>query len=137
LFELTPDKDWKKSALKGAWGQGKSGGCSNHKNTWMQNPLFRLEVGQADLVKIIVDVQDDIKSAVGYYLWATADGNAVGKLIAASNFLQGSKNLSVSKDWQLEPGKYLIMPATFEPNKFGSFTVVILAEKVNCKITAI
>jgi len=137
LYELTPANDWKKTSLKGAWVQGKCGGCSNHKNTWMQNPLYRLEVPQADLFKIIVDVHDDIKSAAGYYLWATADGNAVGKLIAASNFLQGSKNLSVSKDWQLEPGRYLIMPATFEPNKFGSFTVVVLSEKVNCKITAI
>jgi len=125
----------KKVSTKGSWVKGKAGGCSNYQNTWMQNPYFRLEINQADFVKIMVDVLDDIKSAVGYYLFNTADGNTPGKMIAASSFLTGSKNLSVSKEWDLEPGKYLIMPSTFDPEKYGSFNVVILSDKVTCKIT--
>jgi len=135
LYELTPANDWKKVSAKGAWTGNKCGGCSNNKNTWMQNPMFRLDVTKPDLIKIVIDVHDDIKSAAGYYLWTTTDGTTVGKMIAASTFLQASKNLSVSKDWPLEPGTYLVMPATFEPNKLGSFTLMALAGKEQCKLT--
>jgi len=137
LQELTPANDWKKAIAKGAWVSGKSGGCGNNKSTFLQNPLFRIDLSQADTVKIVLEVNDNIKSAAGYYLWSTTDGKTPVKQIGASNFLQSPKNLTVSKDWQLETDKYLIMPATFEPNKLGTFTVSAYSVKDDCKLTPI
>jgi len=137
LYEVTPVNDWMKNVLKGAWTENRAGGCSNHKNSWKQNPLYRLELTQPDLIKIVLEVHDDIQSAAGYYLFNSEDGFALGNFISVSKFLPFNKFLYVSKDWPLEVGQYIIMPATFEPNKFGSFTIMVLSSKDLCKITAL
>jgi len=127
LYELTSENDWKKVSLNGRWSPGKDGGCSNNKNTWMNNPYYLLELHQKSTVKVVVDVLI-LKSAIGYYLWTTDDGKKVVKMIGASTFVQGLKNVSVSKDWELDPGKYIVIPTTFEPNLHSDFVITAYSE---------
>jgi len=134
LYELTPDVDWKKTSLEGLWAAGKDGGCSNNKATWMQNPTFCLDVEQQSGVKLIVDAVDGLQTAIGYYVFTTKDGKKVVKMVNASPFVQGAKNVTVAKDWDFEPGKYLVMVATFEPNRHGAFTLTALADQP-CKLS--
>jgi len=103
----------------------------------MHNPLYLIELTQHDVIKINLDVDDNVKSAARYYLWTTLDGVTPGKLLGASNFLLYNKNYSISKDWELDPGRYLIMPATFEPNKLGSFKLMAFSVKETCKLSAL
>jgi len=125
FYELTPDLDWKKQQVQGEWAPGKDGGCSNNKSTWMQNPTYCLAVNRKATLKVVVDVAAP-KSAIGYYVFTTKDGKQV--LNGSSSFVQGSKNVTVAKDWDLEPGKYLLMPATFEPKLHGSFVLTVYSE---------
>jgi len=128
LYELTPDFDWKKTSIKGQWTAGRDGGCSNNRDTWTQNPTFCLDVKRKSGVKLIVDVLEGIQTGVGYYVFETQDGKKESKLVGGSTFVQGSKNLSVAKDWDLEPAKYLVRVATFDPNHHASFILTALSD---------
>uniref|UniRef100_A0A6B2KYH0 Calpain catalytic domain-containing protein n=1 Tax=Arcella intermedia TaxID=1963864 RepID=A0A6B2KYH0_9EUKA len=128
FFLLTPQNDWAVQKASGAWGPGKDGGCSNNKATWMQNPQFLLQVDQKVSAKVVLEVNGP-KSAVGFYLFTSNDGVKVVKMVGASAFMQGQKLVSVVKDYDLEPGKYILLAATFDPAKHSNFDVIVYADK--------
>jgi len=111
------------------------GGCGNFKATWMQNPTFCLTVEQKSTVKLVVEAES-IQSAIGYYLFTTQDGKKVLKMMSASPFVQGTKNVSVEKDWELVPGKYLVMPTTFESKRHGNFVLTSYTDH-SCNLTPV
>jgi len=137
LYEITPNLDWKKVTIEGSWSPGQDGGCSNNKDTWMQNPTFALELREKSTVKIVLDVVD-VKTPIGYYVFQSKDGKKVSKMIGPSSFAQvgALKHVSTVKDWELEAGKHLVMPATFEAKHHANFVLSVYSETV-CKLSLV
>jgi len=135
LFELNEKTDWQKSSISGKWAPGTDGGCSNNKNTWMQNPMFKVEVIEKSNIRIMLD-SEKVASAVGYYVFSTKDGKKPFELIGKSPFTkpQGAHTIS-AENWPMEPASYLIMPATFDQKNHGNFVVNVYSDHKVCKLS--
>jgi len=123
LYELTPSNDWKALSMDSKWGPGRDGGCSNNQATWMSNPQFSLVVGEKSFLKIVLDVAEEAKCAVGFYVFATKDGKKPSAVNTISPFVQPNnlQHIIVTKDVELDAGTYIIMPATYVPNNHARF----------------
>jgi len=134
LIEMTEETDWQKSSISGKWITGQSGGCSNNVNTWMQNPMFKLEVGEKSIVKIVLNAE--VPAAAGYYLFSTKD-DKVNELIGKSTFAKPQAGHAISTgNWTLEPATYFVLPATFNPDVQGSFVIDFYSDHKVCTLSS-
>jgi len=138
LYELTPENDWKVISADGAWTPGSDGGCSNNKTTWLNNPKLKLEIGVKSNIKIVLDAPEKVHSAIGFYVFgAPTGGKVVGDLVGMSEFTKSVRleHVVVSKDFELNAGHYVVMPATFEPAHHTSFALSIYSDHEQCKLS--
>ncbi|KAJ7374387.1 hypothetical protein OS493_007489 [Desmophyllum pertusum] len=114
--------NWEGRTEKGAWIRGSSaGGCRNFLNTFASNPQFRVDLQDCD------DDEDD-KCSLTVALMQTKRR----KLKAEEGKPMLTIGFSIYKitDEDLkDPGSYIIIPTTFEPNHTGEFLVRIFSEK--------
>jgi len=136
FYEITPDLDWKYVTVSGQWKPGKDGGCSNH-SSFKQNPHFLITCDQHQNVRVVLETDRDV--AIGFYMFTTKDGRETNDSLPSSPFLSGLSlgKCSTFKDYDLQPGKYILRPTTFAPSVHDNFTVQVLGEKVPCKISEI
>jgi len=101
----------------------------------MENPKFLLTVDQKQYLKIILETPEN--NAVGFYVFNTKDGHKTEDMAFVSPFVSGQTLGLVTsfKDIELDAGRYIVMPATFNPNIHVNFTLHVLADKKACRLT--
>jgi len=122
------EQEMKENSISGKWDEDHSGGCTNHP-TWRDNPQYLLTVSHD--VKAILTVEQKIVGdadplTIGLYVFNSPKGYPVlnPKDLAAKPRFSNVPKTSVEID--LQAGKnYILMPATFEPNKFSEFKVSV------------
>uniref|UniRef100_A0A8C4HIH6 Calpain 9 n=1 Tax=Dicentrarchus labrax TaxID=13489 RepID=A0A8C4HIH6_DICLA len=158
ICNMTPDdltentkRHWEVSMFEGSWIRGSTaGGCRNFIDTFWTNPQFMLQLEDTD------DDDDDVCSVVialmqknrrklrkegldmetiGFAVYKAPDEvDHLGKDFFRYN---GSKARSrtyinmreVSERFTLPPGKYLLVPTTFQPHHEADFLIRIFSEK--------
>jgi hypothetical protein len=111
---------WHTVAHKGEWKAGLNGGCVNNRDTFKQNPLYKLTL-KAKTVFYVVLAQEG-KSGIGFQLFRN---KALTMTAGASPF---SPNPSNSLRYEVEAGEYFLLVSTFNAGENGPFTVSVAAD---------
>ncbi|XP_040892989.1 calpain-9 isoform X2 [Toxotes jaculatrix] len=158
ICNMTPDslsddtkRHWEVSMFEGNWIRGSTaGGCRNYIDTFWTNPQFKLELEDAD------DDDDDVCSVVialmqknrrklrkegldletiGFAVYEAPDdedhqGKDFFRYHASKARSKTYINMrEVSERFTLPPGKYLLVPTTFQPHHEADFLIRIFSEK--------
>ena len=140
-------------AVHGSWKAGvNAGGCTNHKKTtFATNPQYKVTIKDADLdddkmatlfislmqkgarTKKGKGIEDDYQY-IGFYVYSIKEST---KLPLDTDFFRYNSSKGSSrlislreqvKRFTLEPGTYVVIPCTFEPDKEAEFYLKIFAE---------
>ncbi|CAL8288765.1 unnamed protein product [Arctogadus glacialis] len=150
LVENTPHH-WEVSWFEGNWIRGSTaGGCRNYIDTFWTNPQFKLTLEDTD------DDDDDVCSVVialmqknrrllrkegmdmetiGFAVYEAPDGvDQLGKDFFRYNASKARSRTyvnvrEVSERFTLPPGKYLVVPTTFQPHHEADFLIRVFSEK--------
>lgn len=146
--DIEESKNWFLKMIEGAWIKNvTAGGCRNYHETFHLNPKFVLDFKKPDIAGgkcsvIIALLQKNRRRcglthlSIGFMIYDLygydnlkefdADFFDTNTSIARShNYVNMRGN---SRRFKFPPGKYLIMPSTFEPNEEGEFLLRIISE---------
>jgi len=154
--ELDPGtKRWEATQLEGSWKKRiNAGGCRNYLDTFWTNPQYQVEVVDADDdddengTLILGLMQKDRRKlrkegldmlTIGYAIYPVKP--EVGNQPLDLRFFKYNASVAKSPSFintrevcgrhKLKPGKYAVIPSTFEPNQDGDFILRVFSEKVN------
>eukprot|EP01104_Vermistella_antarctica_P005029 TRINITY_DN1543_c0_g1_i1.p1 TRINITY_DN1543_c0_g1~~TRINITY_DN1543_c0_g1_i1.p1 ORF type:complete len:540 (+),score=82.35 TRINITY_DN1543_c0_g1_i1:377-1996(+) len=136
---LSLEKRWNLSSFKNEWVKGVSaGGCSNNKSC-TTNPqyFFTLEEASSMWVALMqMDRRLMNKSqgqiiTIGFIVIKTQDNrkerlNHVEDVVERKSFINSRE---LVREMHLEPGRYCVLPSTFDPNLETKFLLRIFSEK--------
>ncbi|XP_028266447.1 calpain-9 [Parambassis ranga] len=157
ICNMTPDaltddtkRHWDVNVFEGQWIRGSTaGGCRNYIDTFWTNPQFKLQLEDAD------DDDDDVCSVVialmqknrrklrkegmdletiGFAVYDAPDEEEqVGKDFFRYHASKARSRTyinmrEVSERFTLPPGKYLLVPTTFQPHHEADFLIRIFSE---------
>jgi len=155
------DTKWCVSSYFGAWINGESaGGCRNFLETFVLNPQYIVELGDPDdeeedeLCTLIVSLMQMNRRAmrdeglgylsVGFVIYRLKEESGSGPM--DESFFKYNLSVARSKSYinqrevthrfRMEPGRYLIVPSTFDPGYEGQFLLRTFSEKpsTTCKV---
>ncbi|VDP67591.1 unnamed protein product [Echinostoma caproni] len=142
---------WEMTKEEGEWVRyATAGGCRNYGDTFHLNPQFRVEVTDPDetdddnrgtlIVGLMQKSRRDVSMelhTIGYAIYRLTDRNRDGLLGRA--FFLSNQTVARSPTFtnmrevcgrhKLEPGEYVIIPSTYEPNKEAKFILRIFSER--------
>jgi len=147
--------NWEGRTEKGAWIRGSSaGGCRNFLNTFSSNPQYRVDLEDADddeddkcslTVALMQTKRRKLKAeegkpmlTIGFSIYKITDEDLKGGRADRDFFAYHASTArspvfinsrEVTGRYLLDPGSYLIIPTTFEPNHQGDFIVRVYSEK--------
>jgi len=132
LKEITPDRDWYELGVQGSWKGITAAGCKNHK-TFKKNKQYHI-VANVVTDKVVVVVSQTEKpefNQIGVYLIQSEESTDLERIsskdfIAKSTFEDGNEAVVYC---HLNPGKYVIIPCTFEPQHEASFYLSIWSNR--------
>ncbi|KAK2878551.1 hypothetical protein Q8A67_019342 [Cirrhinus molitorella] len=154
---LSPDfldssfkRSWTSTCYYGSWDAGTTaGGCPNNKETFWRNPQFRVRIEELDdkcasgqcpeniLVSLMQKHENRYRGlvsnyAIGFSVYLMKDEKFPAKFynkrpVAASE--KFSQTRHVMKFFKLQPGDYLIVPSTFNPNETAKFMLSIFTKE--------
>ncbi|XP_060083333.1 calpain-5-like [Ylistrum balloti] len=132
-------KTWKEGETVGEWRKpSRSGGCSNHKKSFLKNPQFVFEVTkEEDEVLVSLEQFDrrvnkedgESQFTIGVSILKT-DLNRVYRMHDSMREAHSSsfvKSRSVMTRAKLKQGKYCVIPSTFDPGFEGEFFLRLYA----------
>lgn len=140
---LSIHKTWEEEVMRGCWSRhddplrNRSGGCINHKTTFLQNPQYVFDVTKAeDEVLICLQQQDKRARAKGENMAIGFDiqrvelnriyrMHSIQKSVGSSIYIN-SRSVFLRKD--LKEGRYVIVPSTFDPGMPGDFLLRIFTD---------
>lgn len=143
---------WEGNLNIGSWRRRvNAGGCRNY-NTFWTNPQYRITIEDADedddegTQRVVIGVmqkdrrkmraQGERELTIGYAVYKLDDPNRgtlderwfkTNAMVAKSGTFTNLRE--VSDHHRLEPGDYVVIPSTFEPNEEGDFIVRVISEK--------
>ena len=142
-----PALEWTVSAFDGEWVKNVSaGGCRNYLESFHHNPQYEVNIeGPTEVSAIMSLMQKYHRSRknrgegclnIGFIVYRLSEEDLKQKPLGKSFF---ESNMSayrvtfinkrdVTLRVTLEPGQYLIVPSTFEPNKEGGFLMRVFSE---------
>uniref|UniRef100_UPI0037E96849 calpain-9 n=1 Tax=Semicossyphus pulcher TaxID=241346 RepID=UPI0037E96849 len=158
ICNMTPDaltdstkRHWEVNMFEGNWIRGSTaGGCRNFIDTFWTNPQFMLQLEDAD------DDDDDVCSVVialmqknrrrlrkegmdletiGFAVYEAPDDEShLGKDFFRYHASKARSRTyinmrEISERFTLPPGKYLLVPTTFQPHHEADFLIRIFSEK--------
>jgi calpain len=157
-FEFEEKKNWHLRKADGEWKIDVSaGGCRNFLESFHTNPKFILKLNTPDAddddgkCSIIVALMQKNRRrlgmphlSIGFLIYDISDLKDTHKfdmnfftynvsIARSNNYLNIRAN---TKRCLLLPGKYLIMPTTFEPNHEGEFLLRVISES-SCELKKI
>ena len=144
LFSFS--KTWRELSLQGRWRRPEmAGGCLNHPETFLNNPQICFDLAGKEEEEVVVQLtqREDIeltrverdKLVIGLQL-IKVESNREYRLhkrdpsndCGTSDFIR-SRHVFLRRS--LPPGRYLIVPSTFEPGQEGSFLLRIFSSRIN------
>ncbi|KAM4584699.1 calpain-9 [Odontesthes bonariensis] len=157
ICNMTPDsltddtkRHWEVNVFEGDWIRGSTaGGCRNYIDTFWTNPQFRLELEDADddddVCSVVIALMQKNRrklrkegldlETIGFAVFeAPNDEDQLGKDFFRYNASKARSRTyinmrEVSERFTLPPGKYLLVPTTFQPHHEANFLVRIFSEK--------
>lgn len=144
---------WTSTCYKDSWVDGTTaGGCLNNKDSFWKNPQFRVRIEKLDkecsgqcpeniLVSLMQNHEKRNRSevsnyAIGFNVFAIPpemkDVKLPDKFLYRKRPIESSGNFinsrHVMRFFKLEPGEYLIVPATFNPKECAKFILSIFSK---------
>ncbi|KAK2817504.1 hypothetical protein Q5P01_025695 [Channa striata] len=149
---LTEDTkhQWEVNVFEGNWIRGSTaGGCRNYIDTFWTNPQFKLELKETDdnhhLCTVVVALMQKNRrrlrkegldlETIGFTVYeAPDDEDHTAKDFFRYNASKARSKTyinmrEVSERFTLPPGKYLVVPTTFQPHQEADFLIRIFSEK--------
>jgi len=144
---------WEATLMEGNWRRNvNAGGCKNYRSFYT-NPQYKISIPEPDdddedgktcvTIGLMQKERRKLKKegednmAVGYAVYALPDPDSCGTLnhrffdtnemVCKSSVFSNMRE--VCDHHNLDPGDYVIMPSTFEPNSEASFIVRVYTEK--------
>ncbi|KAM6416939.1 calpain-5 isoform 1-T1 [Pluvialis apricaria] len=143
---LSIHKTWEEAVLHGAWTRNndplknRSGGCINHKDTFLQNPQYVFDVKKAE-DEVLISIQQKPKRtsrkegkgenlAIGFDIHKVELNrnyrmHTLQQKVASSIYIN-SRSVFLRTD--LKEGRYVIIPTTFDPGHVGEFLLRIFTD---------
>lgn len=110
-------------SIKGSWTAATAGGSPRHP-TFFNNPQFRVTTKRDGPFSMRVEVPEE-NQFVNVRMFASG-GNRVdsygGEMMTSGSYRQ---QVAVVSQDNLGAGSYTVIVSTFEPNKLGSFTLIV------------
>ncbi|XP_071361442.1 calpain-9 isoform X1 [Trachinotus anak] len=157
ICNMTPDsltddtkRHWEVSMFEGNWIRGSTaGGCRNYIDTFWTNPQFRLELEDADdeddVCSVVIALMQKNRrklrkegmdlETIGFAVYESPNdedhqGKDFFRYHASKARSRTYINMrEVSERFTLPPGKYLLVPTTFQPHHEANFLIRIFSEK--------
>ncbi|KAM4750161.1 calpain-9 [Anableps anableps] len=157
ICNMTPDaldddtkRHWEVNVFEGNWIRGSTaGGCRNYIDTFWTNPQFRLQLEDADddddVCSVVIAVMQKNRrklrkegldlETIGFAVYEAPDEeDQVGKDFFRYHPSKARSRTyinmrEVSERFTLPPGKYLLVPTTFQPHHEADFLIRIFSEK--------
>ncbi|XP_049882091.1 calpain-A-like isoform X2 [Pectinophora gossypiella] len=150
-------KKWEMSVFEGEWVRGvTAGGCRNFLESFWRNPQYTVTLTDVDedddenkCTIIVALMQKNRRSqrhqgveclTIGFAVYRLPDYGHVPKPLDINFFKYNASvgrsqafiNLrEVSARFKFEPGRYVIVPSTFDPDEEGEFLLRVFSEKTN------
>ncbi|KAK7930628.1 hypothetical protein WMY93_007023 [Mugilogobius chulae] len=157
ICNMTPDaltddtkRHWEVNLFEGSWIRGSTaGGCRNYIDTFWTNPQFQLQLVDADdeddVCSVVIALMQKNRrklrkegldlETIGFAVYeAPDDVDQLGKDFFRYNPSKARSRTyinmrEVSERFTLPPGRYLLVPTTFQPHHEADFIVRIFSEK--------
>jgi len=157
ICNMTPDsltddtkRHWEVSLFEGSWIRGSTaGGCRNYIDTFWTNPQFKLVLEDADdeddVCSVVIALMQKNRrqlrkegldlETIGFAVYEAPDdadhqGKDFFRYHASKARSRTYINMrEVSERFTLPPGKYLLVPTTFQPHHEADFLIRIFSEK--------
>ncbi|XP_071765087.1 calpain-9 [Centroberyx gerrardi] len=157
ICNRTPDsltdnvkRHWEVSLFEGNWIRGSTaGGCRNYIDTFWTNPQFKLALEDADddddVCSVVIALMQKNRrklrkegldlETIGFAVYeAPEDVDHLGKDFFRYHASKARSRTyinmrEVSERFTLPPGKYLLVPTTFQPHHEADFLIRIFSEK--------
>lgn len=143
---LSVHKTWEEAVLRGSWTKSedplrnRSGGCVNHKNTFLQNPQYVFDVKKAEDEVMICLQQKSKKTsrkegkgenlAIGFDIHRVELNRRYRmhtiQVKVSSSIYINSRSVFLKTD--LKEGRYVILPTTFDPGNTGEFLLRVFTD---------
>lgn len=146
---LSTQKTWREVVHFGSWIKqsdplkNRCGGCMNHKQTFLQNPQYILDVSEEEEKLLVSLEQRDMKIhrsrgagenlTIGYVIFKVELNRKyrmhdliTQQNVATSTFINAR---SVFMKKTLSKGRYIIIPSTFESGHLGDFMLRVYTEQ--------
>jgi len=143
LFSFS--KTWKEYVSVSAWSKpDRAGGCLNHPTTFLDNPQYRFDISSKEEEEVIIQlsqmddgtnvlIKDKLKLVIGFHLLKVETNREyrlhsriLGYDRGSSDYIR-SRHIFLRK--KLGPGRYLIVPTTFDPGQEAKFLLRLFSDK--------
>jgi len=144
LFSFS--KTWKEYVSLSAWARpDRAGGCLNHPTTFLNNPQYRFDINtKEEEEEVIVQLsqmddgsnvllKDKLKLVIGFHLLKVESNREFrlhkiipGSDCGSSDYIR-SRHIFLRKT--LSPGRYFIIPTTFDPGQDANFLLRLFSDK--------
>lgn len=141
---FTIHKTYNEGSFKSKWEGRAAGGCVNYKDTFLHNPQIKFDMSSNKLkdVAFISLMQPDMRAlkhegkannTIGFHVMRV-EGNRsyrchqLYEKAGDSNFINSRE---VFVRLELDPGRYIVVPSTFEPNTTGDFLLRVYTDHSN------
>ena len=140
---FTIHKTYNEGAFKSKWEGSTAGGCVNNKETFLDNPQFKFDMtANKNDVAFISLMQPDIRRqkstgkanlTMGFFVMKV-EGNRSYRVHqtydkAGDSTFINSREVFVRME--LDPGRYVLIPSTFEPNQVSDFLIRVYTDNSN------
>eukprot|EP01126_Amoeba_proteus_P033160 TRINITY_DN324_c0_g1_i7.p1 TRINITY_DN324_c0_g1~~TRINITY_DN324_c0_g1_i7.p1 ORF type:complete len:831 (+),score=162.05 TRINITY_DN324_c0_g1_i7:479-2971(+) len=126
---LTEIEKWATTEVQGRWVvPNLAGGCQTRdNNSWPNNPKVSFELDETTLMHFVLEINpESTTQGIGFYLYSSDEHlNLIEKLGKAAFKLDKEVNTSFT----LQPGKYVVVPATYVKDVDDSFTLQCFSAK--------
>lgn len=145
---LENKEPWNVKSFGGQWKKGVSaGGCRNYTDTFFLNPQLLMTSPSADDAILSVSQFNALEpQVIGFSAYALNDDEETAELeadddaeedVVMKQFFKSRRSLfnsqytnsrQVALRCKLEPGKYLVLPTTYEPGQEAAFSFRVLSK---------
>jgi len=133
-------KRWHMQEVRGAWVPGENaGGCANFPDTYWSNPQIQFQIleEEDETVQLVLSqkdlrIEDRENLTIGFRIFKVADDNTLRLTSKKGTKTAGKTKFTDTRELyhrcELEIGRYVLIPSTFDQHVAGDFLVRIFTE---------
>ncbi|MBN3272063.1 CAN1 protein, partial [Polyodon spathula] len=142
---------WAKSVHSGRWVKGTTaGGCFNNRETFWMNPQYRVTLTDSStqeglttcnvVVSLIQEPTNrfrhqSVNKYIGFAIYKGINERLPAEFFMTEQIIVKSKSFvnsrSVTENFMLQSGEYLVVPSTYNQNEVASFVLTIYSKTKN------